>query len=339
MAGNSRRRGARRNPGSKKGPVVGSGGQRRRGLQAKGATPKAEERPGHPAARRTGPAARGAASGRRTDSGPERRGDRTPERRASRRTAAAADGRETIAGRNAVLEAMRAGVPASTLWVAERIEADDRVREVLRLAAERRLPQLETPRAELDRVTGGAVHQGVALAVPPYEYAHPDDLLQRAYDAAVAPLIVALDGVTDPRNLGAVVRSTAAFGGHGVVVAERRSAGMTATAWKASAGAAARLPVARATNLTRQLRSYANAGLAVVGLDAGGSAELGDLSVAADPLVLVIGAEGRGLSRLVAETCQSRVCIAMAAEVESLNAGVAAGIVLHEVARARRQAG
>jgi 23S rRNA (guanosine2251-2'-O)-methyltransferase len=192
-------------------------------------------------------------------------------------------------------------------------------------------------RGELDRLTGGAVHQGVAARVPPYAYVHPDDLLDRAAAAGTAPLLVALDSVTDPRNLGAVVRSAAGFGAHGVVVPERRAAGMTAAAWKTSAGAAARLPVARATNLTRQLQAYQAAGCMVLGLAADGQVSLPDLDagLAQGPLVLVVGAEGGGLSRLVARACDQVVSIPMADEVESLNAGVAAGIALYEVARKR----
>jgi 23S rRNA (guanosine2251-2'-O)-methyltransferase len=241
-----------RKSGTKKGAVVGSGGQRRRGLEGKGPTPPAERRPGHPKARRTA-ATRKSADGR----GGAGRG----------RTGTT----ETVAGRNAVVEALRAGVPVKALYVAERIDSDDRVREVLKIAAERGLSVLEAPRAEIDRLTAGAVHQGVALTVPAYAYAHPDDLLAVAHDAGEPPLIVALDGVTDPRNLGAVVRSAAAFGAHGVVVPERRSAGMSVGAWKTSAGAAARIPVARATNLARQLDAYAEAGLFVVGLAGDGT--------------------------------------------------------------------
>jgi 23S rRNA (guanosine2251-2'-O)-methyltransferase len=133
------------------------------------------------------------------------------------------------------------------------------------------------------------------------------------------------------------VRSAAAFGAQGVVVPERRAAGMTAVAWKASAGAAARLPVARATNLVRALTSYADAGLLVVGLAAGGDVTLDDFEAATDPLVLVVGSEGRGLSRLVAERCDLRVAIPMAAGTESLNASVAAGVALAEIARRRRR--
>lgn len=317
MAGNQRRRGAVRKSGSKKGATTGSGGQRRRGLEGKGPTPPAELRPGHPKARRA------AAAGK---SGSRPRGP----------TAARSGAAETVAGRNAVVEALRADVPVRALYLAERVDTDDRIREVLHLAAERGISVLEAPRPELDRLTRGAVHQGIALTMPAYDYAHPDDLLAAAHDAGEPPLIVALDGVTDPRNLGAVVRSAAAFGAHGVVVPERRSAGMTVGAWKASAGAAARLPVARTTNLARQLHAYAEAGLFIVGLAGDGSAEVGSLEVADGPLCLVVGAEGTGMSRIVTQACDVVARIPIARSVESLNAGVAAGIALYEIARVRQ---
>lgn len=326
MAGNSPRRGAIRKPGSKKGAVVGSGGQRRRGLEGKGPTPKAADRPHHKAhqaaGRRTGPAAGGGP-------GPAPRGGRRSGGSGKRRQSS-----EIVAGRNAVLEALRAEVPASTLYVAGRIDADDRVKEALTIAGRRGIPMLETPRAELDRLTDGAVHQGIAIQVPPYEYAHPGDLP----DAEVPgiPLLVALDGITDPRNLGAIVRSVGAFGGHGVIVPARRSAGMTAAAWKTSAGAAARVPVAQATNLTRALADYRHAGFFVVGLDMDGPVELPDLELADRPLVIVVGSEGKGLSRLVREHCDQIVSIPMSGTAESLNAGIAAGVALYEVARRRR---
>ena len=323
MAGNAARRGATRKSGSKKGMVVGSGGQRRKALEGKGPTPRAEDRPSHSKARRTNSAAR---RGQPADRGG--RGKRSGRGRP--------DGTETVAGRNAVVEALRAGVPVRTLHVAERIDLDDRVREVLRIAADRRLPLLEAPRPELDRITMGAVHQGVALTVPPYLYAHPDDLVAVARKAGEVPLVVALDGVTDPRNLGAIIRSAAAFGAHGVVVPERRSAGLTAGAWKASAGAAARVPVARATNLARQLRTYRDVGLFVVGLACDGDVEMSDLDTATSPLCVVVGGEGTGLSRVSRQACDLVARIPIAHEVESLNAGVAAGIALYEIARARR---
>lgn len=311
MPGNSSRRGAVRK--SSKSPTAGSGGRIRRGLEGKGPTPKAADRPGHKAYR---------------DKKRAEQAGKRPPRRAGGET-------EWVAGRNSVVEALRARVPLTTVYVAEGAERDGRLREAFRLTSDQGVAVLEVPRAELDRMTGGAVHQGLAAKLPAYEYAHPDDLLARAANAGEPPLIVALDSVTDPRNLGAVVRSAAGFGAHGVVVPERRAAGMTASAWKASAGAAARVPVAQAGNLTRQLKSYQAAGLMVVGLAADGDVALPDFDLGDGPLVLVVGSEGHGLSRLVAETCDQLVSIPMARDLESLNAGVAAGIALYAIARAR----
>jgi 23S rRNA (guanosine2251-2'-O)-methyltransferase len=334
MAGNSGRRGALRRTGTKKGAVVGSGGQKKQGLSGKGPTPKATERTGHPAARRAAATSRGQAAGPGTAArGRAGAGGQPARRPAARKPSAGAP--ELVAGRNPVVEALRGGVPAKALYVASRIESDDRVREALKAAADLGLALLEVSKTDLDRMTGGAVHQGLALQVPAYQYAHPHDLLQSALDRGQVPLMVALDGVTDPRNLGAVVRSVAAFGGHGVIVPERRAAGMTASAWKTSAGAASRVPVARASNLTRALVELKDAGCFVAGLDADGDLDLPALEMATDPLVLVVGSEGKGLSRLVRQTCDVVVSIPMAAGTESLNAGVAAGVALYEVARRR----
>ena len=261
-------------------------------------------------------------------SGPSSAGARRPQR-------GAGEAAEFVAGRNPVVESLRARVPAATLYVGARVARDERVDEAIKLAADRGVPVLEAGPAELDRLTGGALHQGLALRVRAYDYAHPDDLLARAADAGQVPLIAALDSVTDPRNLGAIVRSAAAFGAHGVVVPARRGAGVTAGAWKASAGALARLPVARAANLARALQSYRDAGVFVAGLDAAGEVTIRDLDLATAPLVLVTGSEGKGLSRIVTQTCDVLVRIPIAASTESLNAGVATGIALYEVAAVR----
>jgi 23S rRNA (guanosine2251-2'-O)-methyltransferase len=316
MAGNSRRQGAVRK--SKKGPTVGSGGQSRRALQGKGPTPPAEARKGHPAARRANAAAR-----------------REPQR-PPRRGAASDPGPELLVGRNPVAEALRAHVPATALYVALGMDTDDRVAEAVRIAGNRGIALLEVSRSELDRRTGGLLHQGLALQVPPFGYRRLPDVLAEAAEASTAPLLVALDGVTDPRNLGAVIRSALAFGAHGVVLPERRSAGVTATAWRTSAGAAARLPVAQVTNLVRALKDCRAAGMMVVGLDADGDTPLDEFELAGEPLVVVVGSEGRGLSRLVSATCDLRLAIPMAAGAESLNASVAAAVVLAEIARRRR---
>jgi 23S rRNA (guanosine2251-2'-O)-methyltransferase len=309
MAGNSRRRGAIRKAGTKKGPTVGSGGQRRRALEGRGPTPPAHLRPNHPAAKRA----------------------QSPPRRPAKRPT---DETETVLGRNPVLECLRAGVPATALYVALGTDADERVTESVARAADSGISILEVPRADLDRMTSNHLHQGIALQVPPYNYAHPDDLLATALGSP-PPLLVALDNISDPRNLGAIVRSVAAFGGHGVLIPQRRSASVTAVAWRTSAGAAARIPVARATNLTRTLKDWADRGIRVIGLDAGGDTVADDLD-GADPLVVVVGSEGKGLSRLVRQNCDEVVSIPMAGPTESLNASVAAGVVLAEIARQRR---
>ena len=239
---------------------------------------------------------------------------------------------DVVAGRNPVVEALRAAVPARALYVVD--GGDSRVDEAVRLARGGGVDVRRVDRRELDRRAGGVPHQGVLLSVRPYAYADPDDLLDRAGDGTL--LLVALDGVTDPHNLGAVVRSAAAFGGHGVVVPERRSAGVTAAAWKASAGALSTVPVARTVNLVRQLQRYRKRGVFVVGLAGAADAELATSRLLAEPLVLVVGAEGRGLSRLVQETCDELVRVPLTASAESLNASVAAGVALYEVARQRR---
>ncbi|PKZ41197.1 23S rRNA (guanosine(2251)-2'-O)-methyltransferase RlmB [Kytococcus schroeteri] len=316
MRGNSSRRGAVRKD-NKKGMQVGSGGHRRKGLQGKGPTPKAEDRQYHPAAKRARRLAKAA--------GPQR-----PSRSKAR---SGKDSTELVIGRNAVLEALRTAVPATHLYVASTIDSDDRVKEALRLASERGLPMLEAGRPELDRLSDGEVHQGLVLQVPPYEYPDLEDLLDRTAD--VTPLFVALDGITDPRNLGAIIRSAAAFGAHGVIVPERRSAGVTAAAWRTSAGAAARLPVARVTNLNRALQDLRSQGVFVVGLDADGVVDLPGLPLAPDPLVVVVGSEGKGLSRLTRELCDQVVNIPMSGLTESLNAGTAAAVTLYEISRER----
>lgn len=268
-------------------------------------------RPGHPAAKRAAKTARQQRPGRKTDD------------------------TEIVLGRNPVLECLRADVPATALYVALGAEADERLTESVKLAADAGISILEVPRHDLDRIAANGLHQGIALQVPPYQYAHPDDLLATATKDSVPALVVALDNISDPRNLGAIIRSVAAFGGHGVVIPQRRSASVTAVAWRTSAGAAARVPVARATNLNRTLKDWADAGLQVVGLDADGDTTVDELD-GTGPMILVVGSEGKGLSRLVRENCDAVVSIPMAGATESLNASVAAGVVLAEIARQRR---
>src|ERR1700759_4529728 len=183
MAGNSRRRGAVRKAGTKKGPTVGSGGNRRRGLEGRGATPPAHMRPHHPAAKRT-----------------EAKQKSRPQTKKSDET-------ELVLGRNPVFECLRAGVPATALYVALGTEADERLTESVRRAADSGIPILEVPRSDLDRLTANGMHQGIGLQGPPSQSPHPDALLAMATSDVKPALLVALDNISDPRNLGAIVRS------------------------------------------------------------------------------------------------------------------------------------
>ncbi|MEU6022211.1 23S rRNA (guanosine(2251)-2'-O)-methyltransferase RlmB [Micromonospora sp. NPDC047134] len=373
MAGNSQRRGRR--VASKSSAPKGSGGKNKDALAGRGRTLPADERPWHKAysgtekvpqrtawkqekerraAAEEGRAPKigkpgtkdttwGRGGGRGTPTpkpvrGKQPAGRGGPRVAPGRKSNPSKDTPELLVGRNPVLEALRAQVPATALYTAQGIDPDDRINEIIRTAADRGIAILEVSRTELDRMTGGVLHQGVGLQVPPFAYEPFEDLVAAALEQP-APLLVALDGVTDPRNLGAVIRSAAAFGAQGVFVPERRAAGITATAWRTSAGAAARVPVAQVTNLTRSLKACRDAGFMVVGLDADGETDLYDLEAAVGPLVVVVGSEGRGLSRLVGQTCDLTVSIPMISEVESLNASVAAAVTLAEVARRRAAEG
>lgn len=321
--------------GNKKGPTKGTGGLGRKALEGRGPTPKAEDRAWHPAGKRKAAAERyAAATGGKGRPGGSRPGSGGGGNRAPK--AKAGDDTENVTGRNSVLEALRAKIPATAFYIAQRVEMDDRVKEMLSIATHRGIPVMEVTRPELDRMAGfDGVHQGVAIKVPPYEYAHPQDLLEQVIDRGEVPLFVALDGITDPRNLGAIIRSTAAFGGQGIILPQRRSAGVNSAAWKTSAGAVARTPVALATNLTTQLKEFKKQGVFVLGLDGDGDVSLPELQLADRPVVIVVGSEGKGLSRLVSETCDQIVSIPISAATESLNAGIATSVALYQVASLR----
>ena len=312
---------------AKKPATSGTGGHGRRALEGKGPTPKAEDRSWHPAGKRK-------AAKERLETVKSRFGSTPPPQKRTVRPISVEA--EMVTGRNSVIEALRAKIPATTLHIATKIDMDDRVRESIALANKRGIPLLEIPRPELDRLTGAdTVHQGIALSVPPYAYAHPLELAEKAEAGDSAPVFVALDGITDPRNLGAIVRSVAAFGGYGVIVPKRRSVGVNAAAWKTSAGAIARTPVAMAANLTQTLKSFKDRGYFVVGLDGEADSSLPVTELAGTPLLIVVGNEGKGLSRLITETCDVIVSIPMSGKTESLNAGIAASVVLYEISRQR----
>ena len=312
MAGTAKPRGAARSS-SKKGPTGGTGGKNKRRLEGKGPTPKAEDRPYHAAAKRKKAAEKKAAPRTRTGRSEKPKG-------------------EIVSGRNAVLEALRASVPATELIVARSIDVDDRVAESLQLALHHQLPIREVHRAEIEGISASS--QGIILAIKPYQYSSFQEITERANHPI---LIVALDGVTDPRNLGAIVRSAGAFGVAGVVMTERRAAAMTASAWKSSAGAAARVPVAQVTNMARTIEDAKKIGCFVIGLDGESDQSLSGMKVAKENVMIVVGSEGKGLSRLVREKCDLVVSIPMRASTESLNASVATSIALFWVDEQRRK--
>ncbi|AHI23594.1 23S rRNA (guanosine(2251)-2'-O)-methyltransferase RlmB [Corynebacterium vitaeruminis] len=313
MAGNDPKRPGLRKT-NKKGAVKGTGGHARRSLRGKGPTPKAEDREYH------------AAYKRKKERERRDRGRHVKEEQ-----------NELVVGRNPVIECLHARVPATAMYIVEGTGNDNRLSEAVQIAHSRSIPLIEVPRHEMDRMTGNGLHQGIGLQIPPFKYAEVFDLIAKVNDSGEKGMIVVLDNITDPRNLGAVIRSVAAFGGQGVVIPERRSASVTAVAWRTSAGTAARLPVAKATNITRTLKEFQQNGYQVVGLDAGGEHTL-DTYDGRGPVVIVVGSEGKGISRLVRETCDTIMSIPMTGWVESLNASVAAGVVLSEFARQRRAA-
>ena len=330
MAGNSSRKGAIR--ASKKGPAGGTGGKNKKRLTGKGPTPKAEDRPYHAAAKRKKAVAKKSSS-------------KTTVRGAGKVTTGRSDGKEVrapraprgdrprgeiVAGRNAVLEALRESVPSTELLVARSIEVDDRVAESLKLALHLGLPIREAHRAEVEGISPNS--QGIILAIKPFQYSSFEEIMQRAKYPA---LVVALDGVTDPRNLGAIIRSAAAFGAAGVIMTERRAASMTASAWKSSAGAAARLPIAQVTNLARTIDAAKKEGLFVVGLDGESEELISTMKIASEAIMIVVGSEGKGLARLTREKCDLVVSIPISATTESLNASVATAITLFFIDQAR----
>jgi len=312
LAGNSSRRGAVRK--GKKGPSKGTGGNNKKRLAGKGPTPKAEDRPYHAAAKRKTSAAK----------------PRTGNSRNEKRSNFSFHG-EMVAGRNAVIEALRADVPSTELIVARSIDIDDRIEESLKLALKKALPIREVHRADVEKISMNS--QGIALSIKPYQYSSLDEILLRA---AKPGLIVALDGVTDPRNLGAIIRSAAAFGVDGVIIPERRSAAMTAAAWKTSAGAAARMQVAQVTNLNRAIEEVQERGYFVVGLDGESDELISNMTVATEPIMIIVGSEGKGLHKLTREKCDLVVKIPMRSTTESLNASVATSIALYAVDEARK---
>lgn len=241
---------------------------------------------------------------------------------------------DQLEGRRTVLEALRAGRDVEEVLIAHGASGGP-VDEIRRLAADGGVPVREVPRSELEGRAATDAPQGVVALVGGFGYADVEDLLEAARSRGEAALLVALDGVTDPGNAGALARSCEAVGAHGLLLPRRRSVRVTPAMEKAAAGALAYLPVARVPNVARELEGLKSRGIWVVALDGDGESSLWDLELATEPLCLVVGGEGGGVSRLVAERADVRCRIPMAGRLESLNASVAGAVALFEVARRR----
>ena len=240
---------------------------------------------------------------------------------------------ERIEGRNAVLEAFRAGRPVDKLYVQEHSE-DGPIRSILREAKKTDTIVRFVSSDRLQAMSETGHHQGVIAQVAAFSYSTVADILALAKEKGEAPFVVLLDGIEDPHNLGAILRTAHQVGVHGVILPKNRAAGLTATAVRTSAGAVHYLPVARVTNLTSTIEELKKEGLWFVCADAQGEEMYGlDLK---GPMGLVVGAEGSGVSRLVKEACDFHASIPMVGQIDSLNASVAAAVLLYEMYRQRR---
>ena len=246
---------------------------------------------------------------------------------------AEADG--IIEGRNAVIEALRAGTPVDKIYLA-RGETDSALGHIASTARSRGIVVVECDRRKLDGMSRTHSHQGVIALAAVREYASVDDILNAAEEKGEPPLIVVCDELSDPHNLGAVIRTAECAGAHGVIIPKRRSAGLTAVVAKTSAGAVSYLPVARVPNIPALLKRLQKEGVWVFGTAADGDRLLYDADLKG-PAAIVIGSEGTGMGRLVAEKCDFKVRIPMKGRLNSLNASAAAAIMLYEAVRQRMQ--
>jgi 23S rRNA (guanosine2251-2'-O)-methyltransferase len=238
-----------------------------------------------------------------------------------------------IEGRNAVIEALRAGVTIDKIFIMKG-ETDSTLGHIASAAREKGIVVVDADRRKLDGMSRTHSHQGVIAQAAAREYASVDDILNAAKEKGEPPLIVVCDELTDPHNLGAVIRTADAAGAHGVIIPKRRSAGLTAVVAKTSAGAVAHVPVARVPNITALLKELKEAGVWVFGAAAEGSTGLYQADLKG-PAAIVIGNEGEGMSRLVAENCDFTVSIPMFGKINSLNASAAAAVLLYEAVRQR----
>lgn len=238
-----------------------------------------------------------------------------------------------VFGRNEVRELLRSGRSVDKIFV-RRGDREGSINLILGLASERGIPVIEVEREKLEQLCGGGVHQGVAAMAAQKEYCQVEDILAIARDKGEMPLIVILDGVEDPYNLGAVIRCAECAGAHGIIIPKRRASGLTATAAKASAGAIEHMAVAKVANLSAEIDKLKEQGVWIYAAEAGGE-DLYEVDMAR-PAAFVFGSEGNGVSRLVKEKCDYIVSIPMYGKVNSLNVSTAAAVVLTEAVHRRR---
>ncbi|HTP05395.1 MAG TPA: 23S rRNA (guanosine(2251)-2'-O)-methyltransferase RlmB [Nitrospirota bacterium] len=244
--------------------------------------------------------------------------------------------RNKIFGINPVTEALKAGRPIQRLLIAEQRKSDRDILEIIRLAKGRGTEVRIAARDALKREAPNALHQGVIAITAAQQYAAIDDILQLPAQKGQDPLYLVLDGVEDPRNLGAILRTAEATGVHGVIIPERRAVGLTETVAKAAAGALEYVPVVKVVNIVNALEDLKKAGVWVAGAEAGGDAVYWDADFDR-PMALVLGGEDRGVRRLVRERCDYLLSLPLMGNITSLNVSVAAGVLLYEVLRQRRR--
>ncbi|MHA4218813.1 23S rRNA (guanosine(2251)-2'-O)-methyltransferase RlmB [Bacillus cereus] len=243
---------------------------------------------------------------------------------------------EYIIGRNPVIEALRSGRDINKIWIAEGA-AKGQVQIVLALAKENKIILQHAPKKKLDQLVEGN-HQGVIAQVAAYQYAELEDLFKVAEKRNEDPFFLILDEIEDPHNLGSIMRTADATGAHGIIIPKRRAVGLTASVAKASTGAIEYIPVARVTNLSRTIDELKERGLWIAGTDATGKTDYRNLD-GTMPIGLVIGSEGKGMSRIIGEKCDFLITLPMVGKVTSLNASVAASLLMYEVYRKRHEIG
>jgi len=244
--------------------------------------------------------------------------------------------KDKIVGINPVLEALKAGRPVQRLLVSDQRKRDRDVQSILRLARECGAEVRFASREALNREAPGTNHQGVIAIATAKQYATLDDILTAPTKQGKAPLFLVLDGVEDPRNLGAIIRTADAAGAHGIIIPERRAAGLTETVAKAAAGAMEHVPVVKVVNIVNTLKELKRAGVWVAGAEAGGDTVYWDADFIR-PTAVVLGGEDRGVRRLVREHCDYLVSLPLLGRISSLNVSVAAAILLYEALRQRSQ--